>query len=103
MSELKRLPKGYLAKVKGTKCKLTNFLEKLNMGYSLPEQVNLIKSRFITSQDYQDSNGDRHISFDFENLSSEFVFNIKSHRWGLLRSCVVFIGNTEDYVDNYKW
>lgn len=103
MSQLKRLPKGYLAKVKGTKCKLTSFLEKLNMGYSLPEQVNIIKSRFITSQDYQDSDGNRHISFDFEGLSSEFIFNVKTRRWSLFRSCVVFIGNTEDYVDNYKW
>lgn len=103
MANLRRLPNGYLARVKESKANLTKALNNLNKATSLNEQLNALANNYIISQRYQDDSGNLHLSFDFEIVSSEFIFYRETRKWGLFESCTVFIDNSEDFVDNYKW
>lgn len=103
MANLKRLPKGYLPRVKESKAHLTKTLNNLNKATAFNEQLTALVNNYHTSQRYQDDSGNLHISFDFGIVSSEFIYNRETRKWGLFESCTVFIDNSEDFVDNYKW
>lgn len=71
----------------------------------------------------EDSNGDRtylninaytneetrehHISFDYDIINSEIVYNTRTKRYRILDTCTVFIegknGETIGFVDSYRW
>jgi len=103
MANLKRLPKGYLPRVKESKAYLTKALNNLNKPTAFNEQLTALVNNYHTSQRYQDDSGNLHLSFDFGIVSSEFIFNRLNCKWELLKTCTVFIDDSEDFVDNYKW
>lgn len=105
MANLKRLPKGYKARVVESKRLLNNFLSRLNNsdGVSVNDKINTIKKTVSTSQFYTSPEGDYHISFDYGIVSSEIILGGKNHKFRLFESCTVFIDDSEDFVDNYRW
>lgn len=54
-------------------------------------------------QVYQDDCGCTHISFDYDIIGSEIIYNPRTHKYSLFKSCVVFQEHTDNYLDNYLW
>lgn len=103
MASLKRLPRGYRAKVKEVKDKLLKAVDNLNKStLALDKQMEWIRSIYKVSNVYTDANIG-HIAFDCDFIGTEFLYDFNSCRFRLYEKCTVFIDGTEDFVDNYKW
>lgn len=103
MARLKRLPNGYLPRVKEAKAHLEKALHNLNKSTLFETSLEALVTNYHTSNRYQDTNGDLHLAFDFGIISSEFIFYRETRKWGLWNTCTVFVDNSEDFIDNYKW
>lgn len=103
MAILKRLPRGYRAKVKEVKDKLLKAVDNLNKStLTLDKQMEWIKSTYKVSNVYTEGKVG-HIAFDYEIIGTEFLYDFDNCRFKLYEKCTVFIDGTEDFVDNYKW
>lgn len=104
MAALNRLPNGYKNKVVESKQNLNKLLESLNKAIcSLDNKLSQINNYVSVSNKYHTTDGFYHISFDYGIISSEILLNTKTMKFSLFKTCTVFIDNTEDFVDNYRW
>ena len=108
---LKRLPKGYKARVSEDKQRLMKIVDSFRKsGLTFENNVKWIASvedikgnkTYRDIQVYEES-GVKHLSFDFDIVGVEILYDTKTDRYKIFESCVVFIEGTDKFVDNYKW
>ena len=108
---LKRLPKGYKARVSEDKQRLMKIVDSFRKsGLTFENNVKWLASvedtnRNKTYRDIQvyEESGIKHLSFDFDIVGVEILYDTKTGRYKMFESCVVFIEGTDKFVDNYKW
>lgn len=108
---LKRLPKGYKARVSEDKQRLMRIVDSFRKsGLTFENNVKWLASvedingnkTYRDIQVYEES-GIKHLSFDFDIVGVEILYDTKTGRYKIFESCVVFIEGTDKFVDNYKW
>ena len=108
---LKRLPKGYKARVSEDKQRLMKIVDSFRKsGLTFENNVKWLDSvkdingnkTYRDIQVYEES-GIKHLSFDFDIVGVEILYDTKTGRYKMFESCVVFIEGTDKFVDNYKW
>lgn len=109
VANIYRLPNGYRKAVKVKKeqlARLISSMENLKDAGGYPQSLETKLSSFAmhvgVTDKYYDDNGILHIAFDSGIISSEALVD-KKGRWRLWKTCTVFVNNSEDFYDNYKW
>ena len=108
---LKRLPKGYKDRVSEDKQRLMKIVDSFRKsGLSFENNVKWLagvedingNKTYRDIQVYEES-GIKHLSFDFDIVGAEILYDNKTGKYKIFESCVVFIEGTGKFVDNYKW
>lgn len=108
---LKRLPKGYKARVSEDKQRLMRIVDSFRKsGLTFENNVKWLVSvedvngnkTYRDIQVYEEY-GIKHLSFDFDIVGVEILYDTKTGKYKIFESCVVFIEGTDKFVDNYKW
>ena len=108
---LKRLPKGYKARVSEDKQRLMRIVDSFRKSrLTFENNVKWLDSVKDTNgnktyrdiQVYEESDI-KHLSFDFDIVGVEILYDTKTGRYKMFESCAVFIEGTDKFVDNYKW
>lgn len=117
MKEYTRLPKGYRQRVAEIKLRYIRIAKNFqSSGYKFSKNLEWLNSvensdgnsTYLNISTYEDRNtGEYHISFDYDIINSEIIYNPKTKKYRILNTCTVFIEGknreTLGFVDNYKW
>lgn len=82
-------------------CNIENLKDTGGYAQSLETKISSFAMHVSVSNKYTISD-EMHIAFDSGIIGAEAIIDNKG-RWRLGNTCTVFIRNTEDFVDNYKW